>query len=212
MANPPTKLPFSGDIVVKAELRCHAYCKNVGQMTVWFHFQQCLVYGLLKLSQCGSYMEDFGENIKFPTIPDEATNAGTSRLISSPPFFKSIIILPTMSFIFFDCHCKFFDLWTLSGSASPGLRNLYDRIYCKWICGWTFFCKDLTCIVYFKHNAYVRMTIHSSLSSFLHNELLRNEFETPDVNFNTQDVRLDLQLPLLRYYISWVWGNVNANF
>ena len=66
-----------------------------------------------------------------------------------------------------------------------------------------FFCRDLTCIVYFKHNAYVRITIYSSLSSFLHNELLSNKFETPDVNFNTQDVRLDVQLPFLRYYISW---------
>ena len=68
-----------------------------------------------------------------------------------------------------------------------------------------FFCRDLTCIVYFNRNAYVRMTIYSSLNSFLHNELLSNKFETPDV-------RLDVQLPLLRYYISWGWGNVNANF
>ena len=56
-----------------------------------------------------------------------------------------------------------------------------------------------TCIVYFKRNAYVRMTIYSSLSSFLHNELLGNKFEKPDV-------RLDVQLPLLRYYISWGVG------
>ena len=75
-----------------------------------------------------------------------------------------------------------------------------------------FFCRDLTCIVYFKRDAYIRMTIYSNLSSCLHNELLGNKFETPDVNFNTQDVRLDVQLPLLRYYISWGWGNVNANF
>ena len=74
-----------------------------------------------------------------------------------------------------------------------------------------FFCRDSTCIVYFKRNAYAKMTIYSSLSSFLHTELLKNKFETPDVNFNTQDVRLDIQLPLLRY-ISWGWGNVNANF
>ena len=73
-----------------------------------------------------------------------------------------------------------------------------------------FFCRDVTCIVYFKRNAYVR--IYSNLSSFLHNELLSNKFETSDVNFNTQDVRLDIQLSLLRYYISWWWGNVNANF
>ena len=75
-----------------------------------------------------------------------------------------------------------------------------------------FFCRDLTCSVNFRRNVYVRMTVYSSLSSFLHNELLSNKFETPDVNFNTQDVRLDVQLPLLRYYISWGWGNVNANF
>ena len=56
------------------------------------------------------------------------------------------------------------------------------------------------------------MTIYSNLSSFLHNELLNNKLETPDVNFNTQYVKLDVQLPLLRYYISWGWGNVNANF
>ena len=48
------------------------------------------------------------------------------------------------------------------------------------------------------------MTIYSNLSSFLHNELLSDKCETPDVNFNTQDVGLDVQLPLLRYYISWV--------
>ena len=30
MAYLPTKLPFSGDIVGKAGLRCHAYCKTVG--------------------------------------------------------------------------------------------------------------------------------------------------------------------------------------
>ena len=52
-----------------------------------------------------------------------------------------------------------------------------------------FFCRDLTWIVYFKRNAYVRKTIYSHLSSFLHNELLSNKFETPDVNFNTQDIR-----------------------
>ena len=44
-----------------------------------------------------------------------------------------------------------------------------------------FFCRDLTCIVYFKCNAYIRMTIYSSLSSFLHSELLSDKFETPDV-------------------------------
>ena len=58
-------------------------------------------------------------------------------------------------------------------------------------------------IVYFKRNAYVSMTIYSSLEFFfLHNELLSNKFETPDVIFNTQGVRLDVQLPLLRYFSS----------
>ena len=54
------------------------------------------------------------------------------------------------------------------------------------------------------------MTIYSS--PFLHNELLSNKFKTPDVNFNTQDVRLDVHLPSLRYHISWRWGNANANY
>ena len=49
------------------------------------------------------------------------------------------------------------------------------------------------------------MTIYSRLGSFLHNELLSYKFETPDVNFNTQDVKLDVQLPLLRCYISLRW-------
>ena len=65
------------------------------------------------------------------------------------------------------------------------------------------FCRGLTCIGYFNHNAYVRMTIYSS-HSFLHNERLSNKFETPDINFNTQDVRLDVQLPFLHYYISYL--------
>ena len=48
MAYPSTKLPFSRDIVGKAELRCYAYCKTVGQMTVWFHFRQCWGYDFTK--------------------------------------------------------------------------------------------------------------------------------------------------------------------
>ena len=77
---------------------------------------------------------------------------------------------------------------------------------------WLNFFSVETCIVYFKRNVYVRMAVYSCLSSFLHNELLSNKFETAGINFNTQDVRLDVQLPLLRYYVSLVWGNVNANF
>ena len=160
--------------------------------------------------QCGSYREDFGENIKFPAIPDEATNYRYKVHNSSSPLLFSLQC-PLCLIVFTGRHCKFFDLWTLSGSASSGFRNLYDCLL-QMHSGWTFFCRDLTCIVYFKRKANVRMTIYSSPSSFLHNELLSHKFETPDVNFNTQDVRLDVQLPFLRYCISWGWGNFNSNF
>ena len=39
---------------------------------------------------------------------------------------------------------------------------------------------------------------------YMHNELLSNKFETPDVNFNIPDVRLDVQLPLALLYFMGV--------
>ena len=146
------------------------------------------------MGHIGSLLEKISNSPLFPTRLQTV-----SRLISSPQFFSLQCSLCSL-IVFTSCHCKFFDLWP----------SFWFAKFIWLICGWTFSVE--TCIVYFKRNAFVRMTIYSSLSFFLHNELLSNKFETPDVNFNTQDVRLDVQLPLLRYYISWGWGNVNANF
>ena len=111
----------------------------------------------------------------FPLFPTRLQTTVTSQLISSPQFFS--LQCPLSSLIVYKRrHFKCFDLWpprpppppppNLSGSIRSGSRNLYDWIYCKCICAWTFFRRDLNCVVYFKRNAYVRMSVYSSLSSY----------------------------------------------
>ena len=172
------------DIVGKAGLRCHAYCKTVRRMRVWFHYRQCWDYGFTKtlpinVGHLGRLLEKISN---FPLFPTRQQTTGTSRLISSPQFFSLQCLLSSL-IVCTSHHCKFFDLWP-SFRKRPFWFAKFIWLNLLQMHLWlNFFCRDLTCIVYFKRNAYVRMAIYSNLSSFLHNELLSNKFETPDVNF-----------------------------
>ena len=137
------------------------------------------------------------ENIKVPAIPYEATNYRyISRLILQVHNYSpyNVLFLLRLFLRVVTANCSIYEPF----QETPVLVCEIDMIeFTANASVVELYCRNLTFIVYFRRicNIYVRMTIYSSLSSFLYNELLSNKSETPDVNFNTQGVSLDVQLP-----------------